>query len=431
MQNILFDKYFEYAEETEPPLVFHRWSMLAAVGAMLGRQYYLPFGEFNLMPNQYIMLIGDPGTRKSTAIKLSKKILAATGYQKFAAPKTSKEKFLLDLEGIEDDSGKILDTNRVMSNLFGEDHVNADPREVYVVADEFNEFVGNGNLEFLSLLGSLWDWDDPTAPFTQRLKTSRSVSIYQPTISILGGNTHTGFAAAFPPESIGQGFLSRLLLIYGESSGKKIPFPVAPPQALKQELIGLLQNIQSEVVGEATFSSKAKDMVSVIYRTHPGINDVRFKHYNTRRHTHFLKLCMLFAATNLRTQIIPEDVLFANTLLTYTEHKMPQALGEFGKSRNADVAARVISVLAEADKPMDVTSIWMHVQSDLERIEDLNKLLAGMLQGNKIQHVTGTKGSGIVGYMLVKQRLNSGLVYVDYSLLKETNYGKPQQSQKL
>jgi hypothetical protein len=424
VQNLLFDKYFQYIEETEPPLVFHRWSMLTSVGALLGRQYYLPFGEFNIVPTQYVMLIGDPGTRKSTAIKLAKKILAAAGYEKFAAPKTSKEKFLLDLEGIEDDSGTVIDTNRVMANLFGDDHIHADPREVYVVADEFNEFVGSGNLEFLSLLGSLWDWDDPSAPFKQRLKTSRSVSIYQPTLSILGGNTHTGFAEAFPPQSIGQGFLSRLLLIYGESSGKKIAFPQSPSQLIKQELIEILQSIKTEVLGEATFSKKAREMVEVIYRTYPGIDDVRFKHYNTRRHTHLLKLCMLAAACNLRTEIGPEEVLFANTLLTFTEHKMPQALGEFGKSRNADVAARIISLLSEADKPMDVTAIWKHVQSDLEKIEDLNKILAGMLQGNKIQHVTGTKGAGILGYMIVKKRLDNKLVFVDYSLLKEANYGK-------
>jgi len=185
----------------------------------------------------YVMLIGDPGTRKSTAIKTSKRILSASGYDKFSAERTSKEKFLLDLEGVEDDTGSVKDASAVMRNLFGDDYANVDPREVFVVADEFNEFVGSGNLEFLSLLGSLWDWDDPVAPFKQRLKTSRSVSIFQPTINILSGNTHAGFAEAFPPQTLGQGFLSRLILVFGESSGKKFAFPEKPPDSLKQQLI--------------------------------------------------------------------------------------------------------------------------------------------------------------------------------------------------
>jgi hypothetical protein len=416
----LFDTYFSYVDKTEPPLVFHRWSLLSCLGAYLGRQYRMPFGDFNIHPNMYVMLIGDPGTRKSTAIKLSKKVLGSSGYDKFSAERTSKEKFLLDLEGVENDEGGTKDTNSVMRNLFGDDHVGGDPRECFICADEFNEFVGAGNLEFLSLLGSLWDWDDPAQPFKQRLKTSRSVNIYQPTISILAGNTHAGFSEAFPPQSIGQGFLSRLILVFGEGSGKKITFPERPSDAIKQQLAGMFEAIRVEVTGEATMTGQAKQMLEVIYRNFEGLEDARFKHYSTRRFTHLLKLCLLSSAANLRTEVRAEDVMFANTLLTFTEHKMPNAMGEFGKARNADVAARIISVLSEARTPQDVSNLWKQVQSDLDKPEDLNKLLAGLIQGGKIQYVGRTKNSNVQGYLIVRKMLSNKNVYVDYSLLKES-----------
>ena len=420
MTALLFDKYFKYVEATEPPLTFHRWSLLTGLGAFLGRQYYFPFGDNNIMPNMYVMLIGDPGTRKSSAIKSSKKVLGSAGYDKFAAQRTSKEKFLLDLEGTEDDEGNVMDQNRVMSNLFGDEFVGGEPREVYVVADEFNEFVGSGNLEFLSLLGSLWDWDDPSQPFKQRLKTSRSVSIYQPTISILGGNTHAGFAEAFPPQSIGQGFLSRLILVYGESSGKKIAFPTKPSDEVKAELAQALMQIREKVQGPATMTTQARGMMETIYRTFTGLEDARFKHYSTRRQTHLIKLCMLTAAADSRTEINSKDVLFANTLLTFTEHKMPLAMGEFGKSKNSDVAARLLAVLAEAGKPMDVDELWKQVQSDLDRMEDLNKILAGLTQGGKVQYVSRTKGSNVQGFLPVRKVLSNKALYCDFKLLPES-----------
>lgn len=420
MTTNLFDTYFSYVDRTEPPLIFHRWSLLSCLGAYLGRQYRLPFGDFNIHPNMYVMLIGDPGTRKSTAVKLSKKVLSSAGYDKFAAERTSKEKFLLDLEGVEDDEGGTKDTNAVMRNLFGDDYVAGDPRECFICADEFNEFVGSGNLEFLSLLGSLWDWDDPRQPFKQRLKTSRSVNIFQPTISILAGNTHAGFAEAFPPQAIGQGFLSRLILVFGESSGKKITFPERPSDASKQELASTFEAIRNEVTGEATLTGQAKQMLETIYRTFEGLEDARFKHYSTRRFTHLLKLCLLSSAANLRTEIRAEDVLFANTLLTFTEHRMPNAMGEFGKARNSDVAARIISVLSETKTPLDIPSLWKQVQSDLDKPEDLNKLLAGLVQGGKIQYVARTRTSNVQGYLIVRKQLSSKNVYVDYSLLKES-----------
>lgn len=416
----LFDTYFKYVERTEPPLIFHRWSLLTCLGAYLGRQFKLPFGDFNITPNQYVMLIGDPGTRKSTAIKLAKRIVGSAGYDKFSAERTSKEKFLLDLEGVEDDDGAVVDKNSVMRNLFGDDTAMGDPREVFITADEFNEFVGSSNLEFLSLLGSLWDWDDPSAPFKQRLKTSRSVSIYQPTINILAGNTHAGFAEAFPPQAIGQGFLSRLILVYGESSGKKIAFPERPPESARQSLVNHMLEIRRHVVGEATLTDKAKGMLQTIYHSFEGLEDARFKHYSTRRYTHLLKLCMLCAAANMRTEIGAEDVLFANTLLTFTEHKMPNAMGEFGKAKNADVAARIISVLGEAKAPMDIPALWKQVQSDLDRPEDLNKLLQGLMQGGKIQYVSRTRTNSVQGYIIVRKMLSNKAVYVDYSLLKES-----------
>ena len=420
MATPLFEAYFQYVEKTESPMIFHRWSILSCLGAMLGRQYYLPFGEFNIFPNQYIMLLGDPGTRKSTAIKMAKKVIASAGYDKFSAERTSKEKFLLDLEGVEDDEGKVT-KNSVMQNIFGDEAAGGDPKEVFITADEFNEFVGSGNLEFLSLLGSLWDWDNPDAPFKQRLKTSRSVNIYQPTINILAGNTHAGFAEAFPPQAIGQGFLSRLILVYGESTSKKIAFPERPDELLKTSIINTLETIRADVHGEATMTSQARNMLEVIYRTFEGLEDARFKHYSTRRFTHLLKLCLLTAASNLRREIRAEDVIFANTLLTFTEHKMPNAMGEFGKAKNADVAARIISVLAEAKAPLDVPALWKQVQSDLDKPEDLNKLLAGLMQGGKIQYVPRSKTSNVQGYLIVRKMLSDKSVYVDYSLLKEAN----------
>lgn len=422
MSGNLFDRYFTYVERTEPPLVFHRWSILSALGAMLGRQYYLPFGDFNIFPNLYVMLIGDPGTRKSTAIKLSRKALGTTGYDKFAAEKTSKEKFLLDLEGVVKDDA-VLDQNKVMQEIFGDEAALGDPKEVFIVADEFNDFVGSGNLDFLSLLGSLWDWDNPNDTYKQRLKNSRSVSIFQPTVSLLSGNTHAGFAEAIPPQALGQGFLSRLLLVFGESSGKKIAFPERPSDEVKSAVTEYLATIKSNVHGEAKLSKKAYDMLTVIYNSYKGMTDIRFQHYSTRRHTHLLKLCMLMAAANCRTEIGAHDVLFANTLLTFTEHRMPRALGEFGKAKNSAVAERIVAALSEATKPLELEELWVICagSSDLERIDDMLKLLVGLLQAKKIQYVPRSKaGNSPTGYMIVRKQLSSNTLYVDYSLLQET-----------
>lgn len=415
MEYPLFDNYFNYVKNTEPPLMFHRWSMLASLGAYLGRQIYLPFGEFRVFPNMYVMLIGDPGTRKSTAIKLARKAVASAGYTTFAFDRSSKEKFMMDLAGMGDSKETTIDS-MVMDTLFGPG-VGGTAREVFAVADEFNDFAGTGNLDFLSLLGTLWDWDDETKPYEQRFKNSASIQIYQPTVSILGGNTHAGFTSCFPPAAIGQGFLSRLILVYSEASGIKITFPQRPSEEVRSRLEDSFARVRDEVVGECTISSRAADMLDVLYRGFKAIPDVRFQHYSTRRFTHLLKVCMLCSAARYSKVIEPDDVWMGNSILSYAEHHMPAALGEYGKAKNADVSAKVIAVLTAANKPITDREIWKNVAQDLESVDQLQRLIQGLLEANKIQWIAGKEGTS--GYTIVRQQLTENRPYLNFGLLVE------------
>src|SRR4051812_26439458 len=95
----LVEAYVAYRQETEPPYVFHRWAIISSIGALLGRNYLVQFGDFRVFPNLYCMFIGDAGSRKSTAIKQVRRLVSRSGYDYFAADKSSKEQFLVDLEG--------------------------------------------------------------------------------------------------------------------------------------------------------------------------------------------------------------------------------------------------------------------------------------------------------------------------------------------
>ena len=437
----LFDLYFQYVKDTESPVIFHRWSLISSVGAYLGRRFYLPFGTTRIFPNSYVMLIGNPGTRKSSAVKTGKKILASTGYEKFAAEKTTKEKFLLDLEGLPESFGdrnyassgptrqprgskystEMLTSEDILRNLDISDNKDTHDgiaREVFICADEFNEFAGSGNLDFLSLLGSLWDWDDESTTYKHRLKNSKSLAIYQPTISILGGNTHTGFQEAFPVQSIGQGFMSRLLLIHGEPSGRKIAFPTKPPEHLGESIKGFFGRINEAVQGEASISPDAERALDMIYRTWPELDDFRLKHYSTRRFTHLLKLVLVVTAMRLSTRIDMQDVLLANTILTQAEGVMPKALGEFGKSRNSEAAQNVMSALYEAKKPLTFEDLWKVVSRDLDKREQLTDILSGLVQAQKIQSPDGKSGK-FAGFLAMQKQINRSALYVDFNLLQE------------
>lgn len=410
-QGDLFELYFRFVKETEPPVIFHRWSLIAALGAYLARDCWIPFGSSRIFPNQYVMLVGNPGSRKSSAIKGVRKVLSQCGYVSFAAEKTSKEKYLVDLQGEKDDNA-----TQPIINLFGGSVSSSECRQSFIVADEFNEFVGSGNLEFLSLLGALWDWDDTDTPFRSRTKTSKSVEIYQPTISILSGNTHAGFAEAFPVSVLGQGFMSRLILVYSEPSGRKITIPPIPDAALFSELIAEFGRIRESCTGPLNISDRAKSALDSVYKTWADLEDSRFKHYSTRRFTHLLKLCMICCAIAKRTEILVEDVLFANTLLTFTEKDMPKAMGEMGLKRSTVAASTIMSMLYETKKALTITDFWKQLDKDLEHLSDLTRLLGNLQQAGKIQIFKDRDGKQ--GFLAMQKPMNAHAIFVDFNLLK-------------
>lgn len=399
--------YLEYTNGNEVPRLFHRWTAISLVGAFLGRNIHLELGGFHIYPNQYSMLIGVPGTRKSTAIKMGKKLLKLAGYDTFSADKSSKEKFLLDLNG---DGGEDL-ANIKVDTLWG-DEKNAS--EMFIAADEFNNFIGNGNLEFVSLLGELWDYE---GLYSSRIKNGKSVAITNPTINILGGNTPTGFALAFPSDAIGQGFFSRLLLIYSDPSGKKITFPRAPDADHTLHMVKFLANIRTACNGVATVTPRAQSLLDKIYQGFGHLPDVRFEHYSNRRFTHLLKLSLIVACCRCSMEVVENDVLYANTILSHTEKLMPKALGEFGKSRNSDVTHKIISVLENEYLPMTLMGLWEKVSQDLEKITDLTNVLQGLVMAGKILQ----SGHGFLAKRIKMQAEYSDTI--DYGFLSAEETG--------
>jgi hypothetical protein len=420
-ENDFLSSYLAYASDTEVPAIFHRWAAITSIGAYLGRRYYFNHGHFTIYPNIYAMLVGASGTRKSTAIKLFKKLLVQAGYTTIAADKTTKEKFILDLSGEADDSEQAskIKTSGGMEdflsqNLWGSDEEQAATKpdaEMFIMADEFNDFFGNGNVEFISLLGTLWDY---SGIYRNRIKNGKSVSISNPTVSILGGNTPTNLSLAFPPEIIGQGFFSRLLFIYGEPNGRRITFPKQPDPAHTTRIIQNLQRIRSSCIGPASLSSGAEKLLETIYHSNLGVNDVRFDSYSTRRFGHLIKLCLITSAARSSKHIEESDVIYANTILSHAEHFMPKALGEFGKAKNSDVSHKIIQLVEREFAIVSFKEIWKHVSADLEKMQDLSTLLQNLVAAEKLQSIPG---KGFIANRRVLDEEAGGLV--DYNLLTD------------
>lgn len=409
-----FSRYFRYIgypHNTEASLVCHRWCAISLLGALLGRQFTFPFGDFALLPNSYIQIIGVPATRKSTAIKQAKHLLKIFGYANFAPEKISLEKFLIELHELTWGPETSEDGNPESSfdtNLFGSDNPKEaaellDIAEMYIASDEFVDFIGRNNIDFISLLGTLWDYN---GVYDRKLKHSKAVYINNPTINIIAGNTHEGFNLAFPPEIQGQGFFSRLLLINAEPTNRKITI-VKPSEAddLKS-VLQIMGDIKLNCIGASSYTDEAFQILDTLYRD-PNLGwkplkDSRFVQYAGRRFTHLLKLSLVCAAARVSTKIHSCDVLMAHTLLSFAEYAMPKAMGHFGKGKNSAVVHKILAALNTTDKPLTVVDIMRLVHTDVDKLSVVSDLLVELTHTGKIQPIQASK-TGMPGYLPVNE----------------------------
>lgn len=436
-----FSAYLEYTKNTEACSMYHRWASISAVGAMLGRKQKLEFGHMNIFPNMYIMLIGDPGARKTTAINIAKKTVSLAGYNTFAPNKVTKEKFLSKLsqgmnssplasptfQSAADKKRKALELTDdfLEQNLFGTQservqHITERITECYIANDEFNNFIGIANLEFISLLGEFWDYE---GVYTVEYKNSENELIPNPTINILGGNTHTNFATAFPPTVLGQGFFSRLLLIYGERTREKITLPPRPDPGETAEIVEWLKKIREQPQGIITVDKTAYRAIDKIYKTWKDLEDTRFISYSNRRFTHFLKLCMIYAASRFSQVIQESDVLRANTVISFAEAYMPKAMGEIGRNRNAEVTQKIMHQINTGNEDggaVTLHDIWKNTIQDFDKIGDLMTILQNLGAAQKIQSVKTNNGAGFLPNKRALEEVHDGNKdLLDWDLLSE------------
>lgn len=396
--------YLDYVEDTETPRIMHTWSLIAAAGACLGRRVYFDFGISQIFANHYVLLVGPPATKKSTAINIVEKLLRKHTCVRFAPSDTSGQRqgllsAMVGEDENEDEAAVKAEMERVGANTFDEIPfddlknirlaLNSDLRDRHVLlaaASEFNSFIGNKASDLLTFLIKAWDGES----YDYRLKNQQMV-LDDPLLSILGGTTPTNIAQALPPEAIGQGFMSRVLLVFGNKKYKNVPRPKKLDDDIGEVLGKVLNWISYEADGPMQETAEAQEYLDSMYGQSSAVIDARFVFYAERRQAHIIKTAMCLAALRRSMVITKEDYQEANAILTATEYYMPEALGEFGLSPLAASKQKLMEFLMHADEPISTNVLWTIMHREM-KLTDFQSALMDLCNAGKVMQVTTTNG---------------------------------------
>ena len=416
VDNEFLRRYLRYVEQTESPRLMHLWSAIASASACMGKHVHLPFGIGDIHPNMFVLLVGPPGTRKSQAIKYSSKLIKSATGVRFAPDDTGGQRQGL-ISAIEGDE-QLDDAEQEMELLANAAHINSlteignlnvsttnasDTHHIFACASEFGTFMGEGNVNMTRFLNKVWDGED----YYYKLKNAQKV-LKDPLMTIIGGTTTSDIARILPAESIGQGFMSRWILVFAPQKAKKVSRPYLD-ESLEVWLQKRYAWLYYDMRGEMKESKDAAKLLDKLYENENiDLQDARFLYYTERRHTHLQKLCMVLAALRKSYTISTEDVEQANLLLSATEEYMPEALGEFGLSPIGAAKQKMIEFLQHTHEPISTNVLWTIMQRDM-KMTDFKSAIADLINSDKIQEVNTNAGQAFI----YKSELHEALTLLD------------------
>lgn len=389
--NEFIKTHLQYTANTESPMLMHIWSAVSAASACMARHCWLDFKIGKIFPNTFVLLVGPPGTRKSQAINYSRKLLVNNTSVRFAPDDTGGQRqgLITAMEGdteSDDEADALLNSADAIDKaveMMGDKPINLTPEDkhtMFICASEFGSFMGENSKDMVRFLIKMWDGED----YKYKLKTSRE-TLVNPLLTMIGGTTTTDISEILPPAAIGQGFMSRMILVFSAEKESRIARPSLDKSCI-QPLKDLYSYLSYEIQGEIKESPEAAKLLDEFYMEDVCINDSRFMYYTERRHTHLIKLSMILAATDKRMIIIPDDVEQANLILAHTEETMPDALGEYGLSPLAAAKQKMVEFIQHAKAPVLSDMLWLIMQRDMKLIDYRNSL-ADLINAKKIIQV--------------------------------------------
>lgn len=386
MKNFLQD-YVRLGEKTEVPEIFMFWCGLAGLSFSLGRAVWLDMGHYILYPNLYVVLVASSGRhRKSTAVGMMERLLRRLEPPlNIIAQKITPEALIEALRVVHTENDK---------------EILRETCEGCIIADELATFLNKKSYEtgLGSLLTTLFDCKDS---FKYHTKSRGEELLQNSYLGLLSASTLDWVRQAIPLEAVGQGLTSRMCFVYVDTP----PEPFGRTESSKEkklledQLLAHLMGV-SKLRGRFELTEEAWELFDETYnnffRTSRFYEDYLMSGYASRRHTHLLKLGMLFSVAESTELVVTKKHLqYAKNLLEQSEpdlERVVRLIASTEQGLSTDMILRIIGKRGEISRSGLLQKVSHSVSS-----RDLTEIMATLVHAGLVR--TEVRG-GTIYYSL-------------------------------
>jgi hypothetical protein len=333
-----FSLYSAFVKNSEPPAVFHSWSSIAAISALLGKKCFVPQGHFTVFPHLYIVLVGDAGSRKTTAMDVARKLVEMVETVPIAPDSATRESLIDEMSN-----------SKVVAELNGRD-ISYWQSSAFV--SELQEFLGGRHINqaMVGFLTAIWDRDI----FKERTRKGGQVVIHNPYFTMLGCCTTSWMNEKLKQDIISDGFSRRTIFALGAEPSAAIPWPVSTEAELiiKTQLAQEVKRIHN-IRGQFKITKKALEIYCEFYmqmRDEGKQYSDKVQSYFSSKHVLLLKVCMCISAGVSSNMTIDSGILKAGLkFLKSSEKHLDEVFSGVGRNELKSQADKIEKRIAACD----------------------------------------------------------------------------------
>ncbi len=297
------------------------------VAGALERKVWIRIAGRTLYPNLYALLVGGPGVGKTDALRNVYQFWDNLPNLHVAPSSVSRASLVDELNEAERQILRPADLVQPYVKF----------NSLQVAATEFGTFLTAYDNEFLSTLNDLYD----CIRYKEKKRGMKNpIELPAPQLNLIAATTPAWLSTNLPETAWYEGFCSRLIVVYsGERRLVDLFNEISSDEVFEAELNVDLKEIHN-MYGQMSFETEVAEMVQEWYMggCQPAPEHPKLEHYLSRRHTHFLKLCMVMSAGRASDYVIRmPDFRAAMDMLLEAEAYMPDIFKAMKTSSDSSV----------------------------------------------------------------------------------------------
>lgn len=360
-------------EGNEAPEIFHRWSCISLLSQAIGRRVWIDWGIVgNLHLNLYIVLVGEPGSKKSTAMKIAASLASQIGLE-LAGESMTREAI----------TQKMARPNSPCHKVFEYNGEEIKFSQLSICANELINLLNAGGnpIGMIDFMTDIWDAKE----YKVETKNKGNDIIVGPYISMLGCLTPMTIQSLANNRVVSGGMTRRCLFIRCSGSQPPNPFPTITPeqQAARERILLHLHGLRN-MSGPMIWTQSARECFYELYiNEHERKQNIRNDHalaaFLESKPSLILKVAALLALAQEppSLELTQEDILGAYGLITAVETGSSVLFSSLGRNAQAPLLSSILSLATSQAKAISLKELYLtfRVDASVTEIDDAVKQL--------------------------------------------------------